>query len=170
MIIIGCDFHTRFQQIAMLDSESGEMIERRLEHEGGEAQAFYAGLAGARVGMESTGYARWFERMLAEQAVGQLCGVESEGKQQRGQTAARFHQQARQLDAAILAGGSGADRLAIRSGATEGLSTIEIPPRSWGGEGGHCTKAGGAAVLEAARSSSVQCGRLARRAARLDHW
>ena len=67
MIIIGCDFHTRFQQIAMLDSESGEMIERRLEHEGGEAQAFYAGLAGARVGMESTGYARWFERMLAEQ-------------------------------------------------------------------------------------------------------
>jgi len=67
MLIIGCDFHTRFQQIAMLDRETGEVIERRLEHEGGEAQAFYAGLSRARVGMEATGYARWFERMLAEQ-------------------------------------------------------------------------------------------------------
>jgi transposase len=67
MFIIGCDFHTRFQQIAMLDSETGEVIERRLEHEGGEAQAFYAGLSRARVGMEATGYARWFERMLWEQ-------------------------------------------------------------------------------------------------------
>ncbi len=67
MFIIGCDFHTRFQQIAMLDPETGEVIERRLEHEGGEAQAFYAGLSGARVGMEATGYARWFERMLGEQ-------------------------------------------------------------------------------------------------------
>lgn len=67
MNIIGCDFHTRFQQIAMLDPETGEVIERRLEHEGGEARAFYAALSRARVGMEATGYARWFERMLAEQ-------------------------------------------------------------------------------------------------------
>ena len=68
MIIIGCDFHTRFQQIAMLDTETGEIVERRVEHEGGEAQAFYAALpAPARVGMEATGYARWFERLLREQ-------------------------------------------------------------------------------------------------------
>src|SRR3989338_5895908 len=68
MIIIGCDFHTRFQQIAMLETETGEIVERRVEHEGGEAQAFYAALpAPARVGMEATGYARWFERMLREQ-------------------------------------------------------------------------------------------------------
>jgi len=68
MIIIGCDFHTRFQQIAMLEPETGEVIERRLEHESGEAQAFYAALGGrARVGMEATGYAHWFEEMLAEQ-------------------------------------------------------------------------------------------------------
>jgi hypothetical protein len=38
--------HTRYQQIAMLDAETGELIERRLEHESGEARAFYAGLAG----------------------------------------------------------------------------------------------------------------------------
>ncbi|OFV94417.1 MAG: hypothetical protein A3H28_09745 [Acidobacteria bacterium RIFCSPLOWO2_02_FULL_61_28] len=68
MIIIGCDFHTRFQQIAMLDTETGEIVERRVEHANGEAQRFDAALpAPARVGMEATGYARWFERMLREQ-------------------------------------------------------------------------------------------------------
>ena len=68
MIIIGCDLHTRFQQIAMLDTETGEIVERRVEHASGEAQRFYAALAApARVGMEATGYARWFERMLREQ-------------------------------------------------------------------------------------------------------
>ena len=33
MKIVGCDLHTRYQQIAMLDAETGELIERRLEHE-----------------------------------------------------------------------------------------------------------------------------------------
>ena len=33
MKIVGCDLHTRYQQIAMLDQETGELIERRLEHE-----------------------------------------------------------------------------------------------------------------------------------------
>jgi transposase len=68
MMIIGCDLHTRFQQIAMLDTETGEIVERRLEHESGEAQRFYAALpAPARVGIEATGYARWLERLLREQ-------------------------------------------------------------------------------------------------------
>jgi hypothetical protein len=31
MKIVGCDLHTRYQQIAMLDSETGELVERRLE-------------------------------------------------------------------------------------------------------------------------------------------
>lgn len=68
MLIIGCDFHTRFQQIAMMDCGTGEVIERRLQHEDGEARAFYAGLpAPVRVGMEAAGHAQWFEQMLAEQ-------------------------------------------------------------------------------------------------------
>ena len=33
MKIVGCDLHTRYQQIAMLDEETGELVERRLEHE-----------------------------------------------------------------------------------------------------------------------------------------
>ena len=67
MKIVGCDLHTRYQQIAMLDKETCELIERRLEHESGEARAFYASLAApVRVGIEATGHTRWFERMLAE--------------------------------------------------------------------------------------------------------
>ena len=57
MLIIGCDFHTRFQQIAMLDSQTGEIVQRRLEHESGEAKTFYAALpVPAPVEMEATGY------------------------------------------------------------------------------------------------------------------
>ncbi len=67
MIIIGCDFHTRSEQIAMLDTETGEVEEKQLEHENGEAKRFYAGLKEpALVGIESTGYAVWFAEMLAE--------------------------------------------------------------------------------------------------------
>jgi transposase len=52
MMIIGCDLHPRYQQIAMLDLETGELVERRLEHENGEARAFYAALQGTvRVGI-----------------------------------------------------------------------------------------------------------------------
>ena len=65
MIIVGCDFHTRFQQIAMLEPTTGELIERRLEHENGDAEKFYGSLPGpARVGIEATISAQWFERML----------------------------------------------------------------------------------------------------------
>ncbi len=67
MLIIGCDFHTRYQQIAMLDTLTGELTERRLDHESGEAHAFYRGLPGpVRVGIEATGPIHWFERLLSE--------------------------------------------------------------------------------------------------------
>jgi hypothetical protein len=66
-LIIGCDFHSRFQQIAMVDTETGELLERRLEHGNGEAKKFYAELQQpVRVGMEATGYAQWFERMITK--------------------------------------------------------------------------------------------------------
>jgi len=67
MLIIGCDLHTRTQQIAMLDTETGVVVEKRLEHENGGAKRFYEGLQEpALVGMESTGYALWFAALLAE--------------------------------------------------------------------------------------------------------
>ena len=67
MKIIGCDFHTRYQQIAMMDDSTGEMIEGRLDHESGEAQSFYRSLPKpVRVGVEATGPLAWFERLLVE--------------------------------------------------------------------------------------------------------
>src|SRR5712691_11722621 len=68
MLIIGCDYHPSFQQIAWVDSETGECGEQRLPHSDGEAEKYYRGLNGhsVRVGMEATGHARWFERLLAE--------------------------------------------------------------------------------------------------------
>ena len=67
MMIVGCDLRTRYQQVAMLDTDTGELVERRLEHESGEARAFYAALSGqVRVGIEATGHTHWFEAMLAE--------------------------------------------------------------------------------------------------------
>ena len=67
MIIIGVDFHPEFQQIASVDSDTGELQEKRLTHRD-EAEKFYRALAGqkVRVGMEASGHARWFERLLAE--------------------------------------------------------------------------------------------------------
>ena len=69
MIIIGVDFHPGFQQIAFVDSESGEFQEKRLAHRE-EAESFYRSLASTgqkvRVGMEASGYARWLERLLSE--------------------------------------------------------------------------------------------------------
>jgi transposase len=67
MAIIGCDLHTRYQVIAMLDTETGEMTTRALEHESGEAQSFYAELQKpSLIGIEATGYTQWFERLMAE--------------------------------------------------------------------------------------------------------
>ena len=67
MLIIGCDYHPGFQQIAIVDTETGEMGERRLTHRE-EAEQFYNTLKErkVRVGMEASGHARWFERLLAE--------------------------------------------------------------------------------------------------------
>ena len=69
MLIIGCDYHPGFQQIAFVDSESGEWKERRLGHRE-EAEQFYRDLKvrGVKVcvGMEASGHAHWFEHLLAE--------------------------------------------------------------------------------------------------------
>jgi transposase len=69
MIIIGCDYHPGFQQIAFVDSDTGELSEARLGHKE-EAEQFYRELSKrgvtVRVGMEASGHAGWFERLLNE--------------------------------------------------------------------------------------------------------
>jgi transposase len=70
MTNVGADDHPSFQQIAFMDQETGECGEQRLNHSDGEGEKFYRelkqrGVSGC-VGMEATGYSRWFERRLAE--------------------------------------------------------------------------------------------------------
>src|SRR5258706_453149 len=59
MIIMGVDFHPEFQQIASVDTESGEFQEKRLAHRE-EAETFYRALGGQEVwgGMEASGRRR----------------------------------------------------------------------------------------------------------------
>ena len=70
MLLIGCDYHPSVQQIAMLDTETGDYSEHRLKHSDGEAEKFYRDLKlhtpQIRVGLEATGHRRWFERLLME--------------------------------------------------------------------------------------------------------
>ncbi len=90
MIIIGCDFHTRSEQIAMLDTATGELVEKRLDHESGEAKRFYEGLKEpVLVGIESTGYAIWFAEMLAE--LGHELVVGDAAKIRAGETRKQKH-------------------------------------------------------------------------------
>ena len=42
MQIIGCDLHARQQTIAMLDTDTGEFVEKTLEHDGEELRKFYS--------------------------------------------------------------------------------------------------------------------------------
>src|SRR5260370_41869641 len=87
MIIIGCDYHPGFEQIAFVDTETGELQERRLQHRE-EAEKFYRDLAAqerkVRVGMEASGHARWFERLLSELQIELWIGDAAEISSRRG--------------------------------------------------------------------------------------
>src|SRR6266478_1504481 len=81
-----CDYHPGFQQIAYMDTETGELQERALQHRE-EAEKFYRELAAqglkVRVGMEASGHARWFERLLAELNVELWIGDAAEIRRKR---------------------------------------------------------------------------------------
>jgi transposase len=87
MYIIGVDYHPSFQQIAFLDQETGECGDRRLNHSDGEAEKFYRELRqkeiSVRVGLEATGYSRWFERLLSELGIEVWIGNAAEIKAKR---------------------------------------------------------------------------------------
>ncbi|HVS88331.1 MAG TPA: transposase, partial [Candidatus Acidoferrum sp.] len=87
MVIIGVDYHPSVQQIAFVDTETGECGERRLNHSDGEAEKFYRDLRprgiSVLVGLEATGYSRWFERLLAELGIEVWIGDAAEIKTKR---------------------------------------------------------------------------------------
>jgi len=65
MKIVGCDFHPRWQQIAVFDTETGEISERKLVNGEGEAERFYRALDWpALIGIEACGNSQWFIELL----------------------------------------------------------------------------------------------------------
>jgi transposase len=74
MRIIGCDLHTAKQTIAMLDRDTGEVVEQTLNHDGEAVREFYAAIPKpAVVGIEATGSMGWFVRLMEE--LGVTCRV-----------------------------------------------------------------------------------------------
>src|ERR1017187_5462642 len=67
MMIIGCDFHPRGQQISWLDTETGDTGERKLVHASGDAKRFYEQRAApVLIGMEATGNSQWFIELVED--------------------------------------------------------------------------------------------------------
>ena len=79
MRIIGVDLHTRQQTIAMLDTETGELVEKTLNHEGETVREFYAALPHpVLVGIEATGSMYWFLELLEELGIERQVGHPTE--------------------------------------------------------------------------------------------
>jgi hypothetical protein len=69
MINIGCDYHPGFQQIAYVNTDTGRTQRSTPGHKEQAEQVYHElskrGVT-VRVGMEASGHARWFERLLIE--------------------------------------------------------------------------------------------------------
>ena len=161
MIIIGCDYHPGFQQIAFVDTETGELQERRLEHRE-EAERFYRDLgaqgATVRVGMEASGHARWFERVLAELQFELWIGDAAEIRAKRV-TQAEGGSPGCAADSALNAGRSfsasvGAERRESRSAAV----AVAPAPHGAGAHADHEPVASGGAERRTALQEAVMVG------------
>ena len=70
MRLIGCDLHARQQSIAMLDRDTGVIVEKTLRHEGEAVREFYASIPPpVVVGIEATGSMGWFLRVMEDLAI-----------------------------------------------------------------------------------------------------
>ena len=67
MFIVGCDYHPQWQQVAWLDTETGETGERKLMNGEGEAERWYGQLpVPSLIGLEATGNSQWFVDRLRQ--------------------------------------------------------------------------------------------------------
>jgi transposase len=65
MIFVGCDLHSRKQQVAVLDTTTGECLEAELTHDGDAVERFYRALRRpVTIGIETTGYTQWFHALM----------------------------------------------------------------------------------------------------------
>ena len=94
MKIIGCDLHAQQQTIAMLDTDTGEFVEKTLEHDGEELRKFYSGLSRpVLVGIEATGSMQWFLELMEE--LGIECRVGHPAKIRKAETRKQKHTRAK---------------------------------------------------------------------------
>jgi hypothetical protein len=86
----------------MLDTDTGELIEKVIEHEGEKVQEFYSALDGqVLVGIEATGSMQWFLRRMEE--LGIECRVGHPAKIRKAETRKQKHD--RRAIASAVAGG-----------------------------------------------------------------
>jgi transposase len=65
MTLVGCDLHARKQQVAVLDTTTGEVLEQELVHDGDAVERFYRALRPpVTIGIETTGYTQWFHALM----------------------------------------------------------------------------------------------------------
>ncbi len=88
--LIGVDLHARQQTIAMLDKDTGELVEKTIEHQGERVREFYAALSGpVLVGIEATGSMQWFLELMEE--LGIACRVGHPQKIRKAETRKQKH-------------------------------------------------------------------------------
>jgi hypothetical protein len=76
MRIIRCDLHARQQAVAMLDTNTGELMEITLTHAGNNVWEFYSKLPRpVRVGIEATGSMQWFVNLMEELGIECLAAI-----------------------------------------------------------------------------------------------
>src|SRR2546426_6027935 len=98
MRIIGVDLHARQQTIAMLDTETGELVEKTLQHEAEKVREFYSALPGpVWVGIEATGSMQWFLKLMED--LGIDCQVGNPAKIRAAEPRQQKHDR---RDAALL--------------------------------------------------------------------
>jgi transposase len=79
MRIIGVDFHAGQQTIAMFDTETKELVEKTLKHEGGQVREFYSALPRpVQVGIEASGSMHWFLELMEELGIDHQVGHPTE--------------------------------------------------------------------------------------------
>ena len=172
MLIIGCDFHPGFQQVAIFDNRTGEVEEKRLQHRA-EAEEFYRTLAGqeVRVGMEACGHYPWFERLLEKWGIELWLGDAAKirasvvRKQKTDRRDAEHllqllmeeqDQPTGQFVSALFAGGSGTDGGADRSATAALLQTPGDAQESQRRQSGGGQEVGHAVVPDVARRLDVR--------------
>ena len=128
MRLIGCDLHASQQTIAMLDRDTGEVVEKTLKHEGEAVREFYAAIPPpVVVGIEATGSMGWFLRLMEELAIDVSRGA-SRGDPQGGDAPAETRSTRCGAVAAAAGGGSVSGDLDAVDRAAGSAGVAPAPP------------------------------------------